>query len=96
MTAHHKTDTPQPRRYTELPAALHGASVATSSPPPSERLLRMPQVEDRVGAKKTAIYAWVKAGTFPPPIKIGPMALWLESEVEAWIHKQVASYRGTG
>lgn len=52
---------------------------------PDTRLLRMPQVLDRVGLKKTVIYERIKAGTFPKPIKLGSASAWHAQEIEAWI-----------
>lgn len=53
---------------------------------------------DRVIAKTTlgrgSIYAYVKAGNFPPPIKVGTRQIaWIESEVDAWIEKRIAASR---
>jgi prophage regulatory protein len=59
----------------------------------STRLLRMPQVLDRVGLKKTVIYERIKAGTFPKPIKLGSASAWPESEVDNWIAQQVEQQR---
>lgn len=56
-----------------------------------ERLLRLEQVEDRTGKKKSSIYAEVKDETFPPPVKLGKRASrWVESEVDDWIARQIA------
>jgi prophage regulatory protein len=57
------------------------------------RLLRMPQVLDRVGLKKTIVYERIKAGSFPKPIKLGSASAWPEHEVEAWIAQQVEEQR---
>lgn len=57
------------------------------------RLLRMPQVIDLVGLKKTVIYERIKAGSFPKPIKLGSASAWPEHEVEAWISQQVEEQR---
>jgi prophage regulatory protein len=53
-----------------------------TSPP---RLLRLKEVQDRVGISKTTIYDRVKAKSFPAPVHLGTMAAWVESEVDAWI-----------
>ncbi len=40
---------------------------------------------------KPAIYAWIRAGRFPRPVRIGPnMSAWLLSEVEAWQRARIA------
>jgi len=41
---------------------------------------------------RTSIYAGIKSGIFPKPIKIGRSSRWLRSEVEAAIAK-LASQR---
>lgn len=51
----------------------------------SDRLLTFQQLSDKVGLKRTAIYAAIGAGTFPLPVKIGKLSRWAESEVNAWI-----------
>lgn len=55
-----------------------------------ERLLRLPDVEARTGLKKSAIYAGMKAGTFPACVKLGPRAAaWPSSAVDAWIAERI-------
>ena len=55
-----------------------------------ERLLRLPDVEARTGLKKSAIYAGMKAGTFPTCVKLGPRAAaWPLSEIESWIAERI-------
>jgi len=51
----------------------------------SSGLLRMPQVLDRVGLKKTAIYGMIKAGEFPKPIKLGSASAWHAEEIDSWV-----------
>ncbi|MFG6111165.1 helix-turn-helix transcriptional regulator [Stenotrophomonas nematodicola] len=53
-----------------------------TSPP---RLLRLKEVQDRVGMSKTTIYDRVRTKNFPAPVHLGTMAAWVESEVDAWI-----------
>ncbi len=62
----------------------------TSKP---ERMLKLKDVTEIVGYGHTAIYARIKAGTFPAPVKLGYASRWLESEIQDWIAKQVASAR---
>ena len=60
----------------------------------SERLLRLPDVEALTGLKKTAIYAGIKAGTFPAPVSLGEKAVgWVESEIDAWIAARIHASR---
>ena len=66
-----------------------------SSQTNSERLLRLPDVEALTGLKKTAIYAGIKAGTFPPCIKLSKRAAaWPQSAIQGWIADRIKASRG--
>lgn len=56
-------------------------------------LLKLPDVCQQVGFGKTAIYAMMKYGNFPEPIKIGPASRWSQMEIQEWILKQKAARR---
>jgi len=48
------------------------------------KLLKLPEVRNRTGKSRSAIYQGVNDGTFPKPIKLGPRAVaWIEAEIEA-------------
>lgn len=50
------------------------------------RLLRLPEVMDRVGLKRSAIYQRMSEGRFPKSRSLGPKcAVWVEAEIEEWI-----------
>ena len=54
------------------------------------RFLRLPEVIQISGYRRTSIYEMVKAGNFPAPVHLGPRAVaWLESEVEAWMQERI-------
>ncbi|WP_323845303.1 AlpA family transcriptional regulator [Microbulbifer magnicolonia] len=60
-------------------------------------ILRLPEVERQTGLKKTYIYALVKKGEFPAPIKLGERASgWLSSEVRQWVQDRIAASRNGG
>lgn len=69
--------------------------MTTQAAKPAARLLRIAQVIDRVGLKKTMIYDLIKQGAFPKPIKLGGASTWLENEIESWILYQVKVQRET-
>lgn len=49
-------------------------------------LARRRQVEQLVQLSRSTIYAAVKAGTFPPPVRIGARAVaWRVADVEQWL-----------
>ena len=57
----------------------------------ADRVLRLPEVQLRVGMSRTWIYDRIARGEFPRPFKLGEAASgWLESEVSAWLEKRVA------
>lgn len=59
-----------------------------------ERVLRWPEVRDRVPISRSHAHALAAKGGFPKPIKIGPRASgWLESEVEAWLEQRISDSR---
>ena len=50
------------------------------------RLLRRREVEQKTGKSRAAIYADIRAGTFPEPVPIGAKSVaWLEAEIDQWI-----------
>ncbi|MEB6080415.1 AlpA family transcriptional regulator [Serratia marcescens] len=58
----------------------------------SHQLLRLKQVEEKTGLKRSQIYLYMKGGTFPQSLKIGPASVaWLESEIDEWISLKIAN-----
>jgi prophage regulatory protein len=50
------------------------------------RFLRLPEVEHRVGLRKSSIYGKVKDGTFPAPLKLSSRAVcWPEADINKWM-----------
>lgn len=48
-----------------------------------DRLLRLPEVLERVPVSKSTLWSWVKSNKFPKPIKLGPRTTcWKESEID--------------
>ena len=51
-----------------------------------ERLLRLPEVLERVPVGRSTWWKWIKDGHAPRPVKIGPRTTaWRESDVAAFI-----------
>lgn len=50
-----------------------------------ERILRLPEVINRVGLSKSPIYARIKRGEFPAPVKLGRVSGWRESDIQRFI-----------
>jgi prophage regulatory protein len=50
------------------------------------RYLRIPDVMLKTGLGKSTIWAWVKQGKFPKPIKLSPrVTVWEESKINKWM-----------
>ena len=61
----------------------------------NQKLLRLPQVKSITGLSKSTIYFRISEGTFPKQIPLGPrLVVWVESDIQNWIAKQVAAVRG--
>jgi prophage regulatory protein len=57
-------------------------------------LLRLRDVQHRVGLCRSTIYDLVRRGAFPPPIRLGRRcSAWVGVEIDRWIVDQVASSR---
>lgn len=72
---------------------MKGNSESAVVAPP--RLIRLPEVMSRVGLKRTAIYMRMSEGRFPRSRSLGPKcAVWVESEIDAWVNEVAANTRG--
>ena len=57
-------------------------------------LLRLPDVIQRVGYKRTSIYRLIQRGEFPEPVQLGQSAVaWPSDEIDAWIAGRIAASR---
>lgn len=77
----------------KLPVAVGGRSpdsdptLAAKKP---GKLVRLPAVEERTGFKKSSVYAGVKAGTFPAPVRLSARAVaWRDEDLDQWIAERV-------
>ncbi|WP_255671149.1 MULTISPECIES: AlpA family transcriptional regulator [unclassified Croceicoccus] len=65
-------------------ACTNGDAVHQIAQP--SRLLRLPEVMDRVGLRRSAIYQRMKEGRFPRSRSLGPKCtVWVETEIDAWV-----------
>ena len=66
------------------------APPVSCEPRQSVRILRLPEVINRVGLKRAAIYLYVKQGQFPKQVNLGLRAVgWIEHEVDAWVAARI-------
>jgi prophage regulatory protein len=53
---------------------------------PCDRILRLPDVIAATGKSRSAIYADLKTGSFPMPVRIGARAVgWHQNSIHNWI-----------
>ena len=53
------------------------------------KILRLPAVLNHVGLGKTSLYAAIRRGDFPRPIKLSERAVgWRRAEVDEWISRR--------
>lgn len=63
-------------------------------PKSSFRILRLPELIEKVGLSRAQIYHLIALGEFPSQIKLGLRACgWLESEVTEWIKQRITQSR---
>lgn len=62
---------------------------------PSTKFYRLPQVREIAGGvAPSTIWAWVKNGTFPKPVKLSPnCTAWPADVVEQWAQDRIAASR---
>lgn len=53
---------------------------------------RLPHLKAKLNVSGSSIWAWVKAGKFPKPIKLSEnCTAWNAAEVEAWAQSRITS-----
>ncbi len=68
---------------------IQTAQSAVSYP---RRFLRLPQVEELTGFKRSHIYNLMKAGSFPASVKLGLRAVaWDSHAIEQWQKERLAA-----
>ena len=64
-----------------------------SSTNPRRRVLRRPEVEERVGLARSTLYKLIGQKEFPAPLKLSANSVgWLEEDIEQWL---ASRQRGT-
>ena len=64
-------------------------------PQTSQSLIRLQEVQRRVGYGKAWIYKLIANNRFPKQVKIGTRSIaFVESEIDEWINQRIAESRG--
>ena len=65
------------------------ADMAPNSVPEPKRvtrLIRLKEVQHRVGLGRSTIYRWMAEGKFPKPVQLcGYAVAWAEDDIQNWI-----------
>lgn len=60
--------------------------------PAADRFLTIEDVSERVALARPTIYKHIKAGDFPPPVKVTTRASrWRESTINEWMNSRTAA-----
>lgn len=55
------------------------------------RLIRLPEVQHRVGLGRSTIYRWMAEGKFPKSVQLGGYAVaWADADIDEWIRLRVS------
>jgi prophage regulatory protein len=71
------------------------ANASQQTTPRPAQFYRLPTLKQRLGVSGSSIWAWVKAGKFPKPIKLSEnCTAWNAAEVEVWAQSRIAASKG--
>jgi prophage regulatory protein len=63
-----------------------GAEGTSGQTQPPTRLIRLKEVQHRVGLGRSTIYKRMSEGRFPKSRSLGPKCtVWVEAEIDEWI-----------
>jgi prophage regulatory protein len=58
---------------------------------PPTRLIRLKEVQNRVGLGRSTIYRWMAEGNFPKPVRLGGHAVaWVLEDIDRWVAQRIA------
>lgn len=87
---------PRPVPAQAVPLAAPLAAHPAAQPAVSrDRFMRLPEVEDTIGGKKSTIYKMIGEGRFPKPVRLSSrMVVWSEAAVLQWMQERIAQAQG--
>ena len=54
------------------------------------KVMRLPEVIEKTGLKRTSVYKLIGEGKFPKPINLGNRCVgWVSEEIDAWIMERI-------
>lgn len=83
---------PQPLRTPHDVSARPNDGVANPAAKKPGNLHRLPATMEKTGLGRSSIYAGVKAGTFPAPVRLSARAVgWREEDLDKWVSERVST-----
>jgi prophage regulatory protein len=74
------------------PAPVQSAPALPAATTQTIYIMRLPEVLRSIGLSRSTLYAKIKTGDFPAPIKLGARSNgWNSAAVSAWIAARIAS-----
>jgi predicted DNA-binding transcriptional regulator AlpA len=61
----------------------------TTTTIPPLRLISIEETGRRINKRKSWLYAAIRGGNFPAPVRVGGSTNFVESEIDAWIRSQI-------
>jgi len=69
---------------------LEGVDRDLRQAQPSTRLIRLKEVQNRVGLGRSTIYRWMAQGNFPKPVRLGGHAVaWVLADIDHWVSQRM-------
>lgn len=69
----------------------------TQQTTPQPQFYRLPQLKARLSVSGSSIWAWVKQGKFPKPVKLAAnTTAWTAADVDAWAQSRITASRQEG
>jgi prophage regulatory protein len=63
----------------------------------NSKICRLPEVIDRTGLSRSAVYDLISKDKFPSQINLGPRSVgWVENEITDWIDARIEESRRHG
>ncbi len=67
-----------------------GAEVEFPQAQAPARLIRLKEVQNRVGLGRSTIYRWMAEGNFPKPVRLGGHAVaWVLEDIDRWVSQRI-------